>query len=164
MNCEKIISQLSSYIDGELNEKESFFIREHLFMCPDCRHEEELLRKTSFLLRNWQSMSIPDDFCKTVLAKAEDVPRQSWRSIIHAVRPLAGPKAFIRVAILGATALLLCLVIIFAITPLRKTPLVEPHPIPIETAQHKIDRNVQDSDVSPKYTTMAEIKVLGIWE
>ena len=164
MNCEKIKSQLSSYIDGELNEKESFFIREHLSICPDCCHEEELLRKTSFLIRSYEGMSLSNGFCETVLAKAENVPLQSRRSVIPAVRPFAGPKAFIKVAFYGAGVLLLCLLIIFAITPLRKTPTVEPPPTYIETAKHTIDKNNQNPMTSPKYTTMAEMKVLGIWE
>ncbi len=165
MNCEKIRSQLSPYIDGELNDKESFFIREHISICPDCRQEEETLRKTSYLMRNWESMPTPDDFCEALLAKAENMSRQSWRSAVLAVRPFAGPKAFIKVAIYGAAVLLLCSVItIFAITPFKKTPMVEPHSLQIEAAKHTVDKNTQDSVSLPKYTTMAEIKVLGIWE
>ena len=42
--------------------------------------------------------------------------------------------------------------------------MVEPHPIYIETVQNNANKNIQDSETLPKYTTMAEMKVLGIWE
>jgi anti-sigma factor RsiW len=165
MNCEKIKSQLSSYIDGELTEKENFFIQEHILVCPECSQEEESLRKTSGLLKSWENIPAPDSFCRVLLAKAEELPRQTQRSIINAVRPFAGPRASIKVAFYGAVVLLVCLLIlVFTTSPLRVTPLVEPHPIYAETIQNVENKTVQDIENLPRYTTMAEIKVLGIWE
>ncbi|MBM3210895.1 hypothetical protein FJZ33_01660 [Candidatus Poribacteria bacterium] len=165
MNCNKIKSQLSSYIDGELSEKESFFIREHLLICQDCHQEEEILRKTSHLVKRWENIPAPDSFHQVLLAKADKISHQPQGSTIHAVRPFTGPRWVIKVAFYGVAVLLLFLLIYsFTTSPQRETPSVEPHPIYANMRNNMQEKNIQNPEDLPIYTTMAKIKVLGIWE
>jgi len=189
MNCEKTKSQLSAYIDGEVSERDAAFIMEHIAICSDCNQEEQSLRRTSQLLGYWEEVRAPDGFCEALLARVESAPSHTaskrltlklWR-VIHAFRPLAGPRALIKVAAYGAAVLLLCVgVIFFTRLPLRRASMVEPLPIQTESAWHDTTlgspsarnseyndlttRSSKASEGSPRYTTMAEIKVAGIWE
>lgn len=166
MNCEKIKVQLSAYIDNEVSKKRSALIRKHLATCANCRHEEQLLRKTSRLMKNWEDVRAPDRFfCEALLAKAENVSRQPHRSIIHAVRPMAGPRSLIKVAVYGTAALLLCVgVILFARSPLKKATMVEPLPTHAEFVFQETDDTIGTSENSLRYTTMAQMKVAGMWK
>ncbi len=165
MNCEKIKAQLSAYIDGEASKRHSVLIRKHLTACADCRYEEQSLRETSRLLKNWEDVRTPDGFCEAVLAKAENVPRPPQRSIINAVRPLAGPRSLIKVTVYGMAVLLLCVgVMFFARSPLRRATTVEPLPLHIESASYEINDVTETFENSPRYTTMARMKVAEIWE
>jgi putative zinc finger protein len=165
MNCEKIKAQLSVYIDGEMSEKDAVAMREHIAACNDCAQAELLLRKTSRLIRSWENIPAPDGFCEVLLAKADNLSRQPRRSIIDAVRPLAGPGVLIKGTVYGAAVLLLCVaVIFFTKLPLKRTPTVEPLPTQTEPVTQNTDDTPQILEDSLTYTTMAEIKVSGIWE
>ena len=165
MNCEKVKAQLSAYIDGEVPEKNATAIREHVAVCADCAQAEQQLRRASRLLKSWEDVPAPDDFCEALLAKAENVSRQPRRSIFNAVRPLAGPGAFVRVAVYGAAVLLLCVAVIFLTKlPLRRAPSAEPLPTQTESALQNADGSIQTLDDSLRYTTMAEMKVARIWK
>jgi anti-sigma factor (TIGR02949 family) len=166
MNCEKIKDQLSAYIDGEMPEEDATAIKKHIAVCADCAQEEQLLRKTSQMVRRWGDVPAPDGFCEALLVKAANMSRRPRRSFLFAVRPFAGPGAFVRVAVYGAAVLLLCVaVIFFTRLPLRKAPSVEPLPIQTEpalSALQEVDEPIAED--SPKYTTMANMKVAAIWE
>ncbi len=165
MNCEKIKAQLSVYIDGEMSEKDAVAIREHIAACADCAQAELMLCKTSRLIRSWENIPAPDGFCEVLLAKADNLSRQPRRSIIDAVRPLAGPGVLIKGTVYGAAVLLLCVaVIFFTKLPLRRAPTAEPLPTQTESALQKADDAVQIFDDSLKYTTMAEMKVARTWK
>jgi len=125
MNCEDLQSRLSAYIDGEVSAEEAELIREHLSICSDCAHEEELLCRTSDFLSRWKNLRAPDGFCEALLAKADDPSFRPRRIIRYAVRPFADPKAFVKMAFYGAAVLLLCVgVIFFASLPFERTPMV----------------------------------------
>ena len=165
MNCEKIKARLSAYIDGEVAEKDITLIREHIAVCADCDQEEQLLRKTSELLKHWENVRAPDGFCEALLAKAEDLSRRPRRSIANAVRPLAGPRALAKVAFYGAAVLFLCVVVIFSVkSPWKRASMVEPLPTQTKLVYQKTDDDIQVVEVLPRYTTMAEVKVAGIWK
>ena len=164
MNCEKAKSQLSAYMDGQLSEKDAVAIRRHISICSDCSEELLSLYKTSELLDYWESFRAPDGFCEALLAKAEGISHQPHRSIRDAVRPLADPSAFLKVAIYGVAVLVLLLGFFFFVElPLRRSSTVEPLPT-ITKAHLQPAHNVFQIDESePEYTTMAEVKTAGIW-
>jgi anti-sigma factor RsiW len=166
MDCEKVKAQLSAYIDGEVAEKDAASIKEHIAICADCSQEEQLLRKTSELLRHWENTPAPDGFCEALLAKAENISHRPRRSIVHAVRPLAGPRALIKMVAYGAAVLLLCVGVIFfaRLRSQTRAPMVEPLPTQIESVSQKMDDTVQSFENLTRYTTMAEMKVAGMWK
>ncbi len=165
MNCEKVKAQLSAYIDGEATEDDATVIKGHIAVCADCAQAERLLRKTSQLLKSWENVPAPDGFCEALLVKAESMSRRPRRSLIPAVRPFAGPGAFVRVAVYGAAVLLLCVAFLFFTKlPLRKAPSVEPLPTQTQFVSQEIDDTTSVLEDSLKYTTMAEMKVAAIWE
>ena len=164
MNCEKVKAQLSTYLDGEVTGKEACFITEHIAVCDDCSQEEQLLRKSSELLKHWENPPVPDGFCEALLARAENESRQPRRTIINAVRPLAGPRARIKMAFCGAVVLLMCIgIVLFTRPSLKKAPMVEPLPSIVEFPRQNVDEAAQGSENSIRYTTMAEIKIAGMW-
>jgi len=165
MDCEKVKAQLSAYIDDELSDRNAALIRDHIETCADCYQEEQLLRKTSELLKNWENVQAPDGFCEALLAKAEEVSRLPRRSIANAVRPLAGPRVFAKVAFCGAALLFLCVIVFFSVkSPFKRSPLVEPLPTLVSPVLQKTDDTTQAADSLTRYTTMAEVKIAGILE
>jgi hypothetical protein len=50
LNCRRVNSLLSAYIDGELTGEEMLTVRAHLGYCPDCQMEHEALLQTKRLL------------------------------------------------------------------------------------------------------------------
>ncbi len=55
--CRNLLSQLSDYIDGELEEALCAQIEHHLAGCPDCRAVVDTLEKTIKLYRATASRS-----------------------------------------------------------------------------------------------------------
>jgi hypothetical protein len=174
MNCDKVKEKLSEYIDGELNQADTAFIRHHMAICSVCNQEERLLRSASRLLRNWENIKAPDGFCEALLAKAENVSRQSRRTIIDAVRPITGPGTLFRTVVYGAAVMLLFVgIMFFTKSFLREVPMVEPPPTYANPESQmfadnpkKLSYNIADQTVdnSPTFTTMAEMKIAGVWK
>src|SRR4029079_16126721 len=77
MRCAECRELLSGHIDGELMAAESQNVRDHLAECAECAREEELLARTSTLLRQ-----------RLVRHSAPDVLKARIRSA------LAQPNAF----------------------------------------------------------------------
>lgn len=50
MNCRRINSLLSAYLDSELTGAEMLSVRDHLDRCDACREEYEALRETKRLV------------------------------------------------------------------------------------------------------------------
>ena len=50
MNCRRVNSLLSAYLDAELTGEEMLAVRSHLGYCPDCQMEHEALLQTKRLL------------------------------------------------------------------------------------------------------------------
>ena len=59
--CEQVLSQLSDYIDGELEASLCAELEAHLAECPDCRVMVDTLRKTVTLYRTQAKAALPSD-------------------------------------------------------------------------------------------------------
>ena len=59
--CRNLLSQLSDYIDGELEETLCAEIEQHMADCPDCRAVVNTLEKTIELYRNTERAEVPID-------------------------------------------------------------------------------------------------------
>jgi anti-sigma factor (TIGR02949 family) len=59
--CRELLSQLSEYIDGELEEALCARLEAHLAVCPDCQLMVDTVRKTIVLYRSQASTELPSD-------------------------------------------------------------------------------------------------------
>lgn len=71
MNCRKVCSLLSSYLDGELAGVEQIQIREHLRNCSCCNEEHDSLQQTKRLLATLAVRSPRHGFDDTILRRIE---------------------------------------------------------------------------------------------
>lgn len=51
-NCQNMLTFLSDFVDGELNQELCFQIETHLSECPDCSIVVDTLKKTISLYQN----------------------------------------------------------------------------------------------------------------
>ena len=75
--CKNLLSQLSDYIDGELEAALCAEIEHHMAGCPDCRAVVNTLEKTIELYRTTGRAEVPPDVQNrlyTVL-KLEDIAK-----------------------------------------------------------------------------------------
>jgi anti-sigma factor RsiW len=59
--CINLLSQLSDYIDGELEDTLCAEIEQHMADCPDCRAVVNTLEKTITLYRSAGRAEVPQD-------------------------------------------------------------------------------------------------------
>jgi anti-sigma factor RsiW len=66
--CRQLFSQLSEYLDRELDEKTCSEIDAHLEGCVPCRVCMETLKKTVNICRNLDDEDVPPDFSERLKA------------------------------------------------------------------------------------------------
>ena len=59
MNCKEFKSNIASFIDGELDDKETAEFEVHFTSCQNCRMELESLKKCSTVLRGLLKAETP---------------------------------------------------------------------------------------------------------
>ena len=82
MNCRRVASLLSAYIDGELNGVEMLAIREHLSGCETCREDYESLRATKQLLSRMPNVSPREDFARAILNRLDPDEMPMYRRML----------------------------------------------------------------------------------
>ena len=62
-NCQNMLTYLSDFVDGELNQDLCFQIETHLSQCPDCSIVVDTLKKTIYLYQNSSNSfeQVPDE-------------------------------------------------------------------------------------------------------
>jgi anti-sigma factor (TIGR02949 family) len=62
-NCQNMLTFLSDFVDGELNQDLCLQIETHLSQCPDCSIVVDTLKKTIYLYQksSISSEKVPDD-------------------------------------------------------------------------------------------------------
>ena len=61
MNCKKVILELTSYLDGALDDSVRFDLELHLARCTDCRLVVDTTRKTIQIFCNSEPVPLPAD-------------------------------------------------------------------------------------------------------
>lgn len=74
MTCERVLEQLSDYLDGELSPAGMAGVQSHLRGCPGCEQEHQALRQTVQLLAVHGRQTIPIDCRAQVLARLREAP------------------------------------------------------------------------------------------
>jgi anti-sigma factor RsiW len=79
--CRPFRSQLSAYLDGELQVPRRDAVRSHLEFCPGCRLELQRLERLAGYLREVQTPEVPEALTKRILTAASSTtfaPRRPW--------------------------------------------------------------------------------------
>jgi len=95
VNCRRIQSLLSAYLDGELTGEEMISVRHHLSACEYCGDEYRSLQVVKKLLGSLDSIDASGEWSNSVTAKAYAGSRPWWEKTIsnewlsiQLVRPL----------------------------------------------------------------------------
>jgi anti-sigma factor RsiW len=117
VNCRKVCSLLSAYIDGELTGAETLRIREHLSKCSTCRDEHESLLSTKLMISSLRVAEPDPGFEERLLECVRSVsPERPWLHRIQAAFALGGPGLRVRAAALFAAASLIILALSVRLT------------------------------------------------
>ena len=82
MECTRTQDMLSSYLDGDLSDREQEEIAGHMRQCSRCAEEERALRETLSLLRNLPAEAAPPELLKGVkLRIAEKTAVPLWKKV-----------------------------------------------------------------------------------
>lgn len=101
MKCSKAKRLIPRYLDSELQQAVADELQNHLSACPNCRGEEQELRKASALLDQWTPVE-PDGSFEGVLRRLEQpararmprFPVPGWAAAALAVVSLATGAVF----------------------------------------------------------------------
>jgi hypothetical protein len=79
MECAKFLSQLSAYLDGELEEGEKKLVEEHLASCKSCAARFKELKTTVSFLRKTEEVEIPVKFQRRISEAVRAEIKQSGK-------------------------------------------------------------------------------------
>jgi anti-sigma factor RsiW len=84
MNCNKVLSRLHAYVDGEVPAKLMRKMEEHLSACPSCRGQVESIRQVDYILDNLAVPPLPQGFSASVMAEARrrTLPKSEERPLL----------------------------------------------------------------------------------
>jgi len=111
MECERMETRISPYLDGELGSAEKEALEAHLRDCTRCREMLKILREVSASLRNLPEVEISPDLERRLLA-IPDRKRRFRFSLDFLARPALQPA-------LAAATVLLTVVSFYAFSPQR---------------------------------------------
>lgn len=112
MNCHKVQSLISAYVDCELAGLEMLAIRRHLSECAECNNEFESLLRVKRAFGSLSAKHPADDLASRICAQLDSVPLPPYQAMIAAIRKhLTTPSSHLRWATAGIGAFALLLVL-----------------------------------------------------
>jgi len=97
MNCRRVISLMSAYVDGELTGADMLEIRRHLSECSECAEEHESILLTKVAVSRLRTAAPQVDLAKSIISRLDDVrvsPRQrAVNSLIGFIHGRLSPVA-----------------------------------------------------------------------
>lgn len=103
MSCQKVLSLLSAYVDGEVQPADGEFIESHLATCASCAHELEMLQRTTAMLGNTPELDPPAFLLEQI--EAATVKRPSvWGRLRAVFSPVQRVPEYARWAVAGVAA------------------------------------------------------------
>ena len=92
MSCNKVLSQLSAFVDGEMSGVEMQQFRSHISQCSDCRDEFDRIRGVQAVLRDLPQTPEPSPFLVEKIQKRihDSRPNYLRLALIVAVPALCG--------------------------------------------------------------------------
>jgi len=98
MLCDKIIKQLSAFLDGELTAQEKLAVRSHLDSCAGCRRELEELQQTVRAVSGLPRVPAPPGFCAKALSGLDGAEAEMREDRVPRWRMFWGAAAAILIA------------------------------------------------------------------
>ncbi|MCE5323992.1 zf-HC2 domain-containing protein [bacterium] len=92
MNCRRVVSLMSAYVDGELTGAEMLEIRRHLGDCTDCTEEYESIRLVKQMLFRLDAVKPRQDLAASILTTLDAVEVPRYQKIINSVVNLMHQK------------------------------------------------------------------------
>ncbi len=83
MKCEKVLSQLSLFLDGMLEDKYISEVSQHLRSCTDCGSEFSRLKALTNELKDLPAVDAPDYLRSLVAMRIDNARNESWRSSLR---------------------------------------------------------------------------------
>ena len=81
MNCNKVIQELTSYLDGVLDSDMRADLELHLARCTDCRVVVDTTRKTIQIFCNSEPVPLPEDVRQRLHTALMDWFRRNAKTI-----------------------------------------------------------------------------------
>ncbi len=127
MSCREILSMLSAYIDGEVQEADADMITEHLAQCASCAREFSLLQRTAGVLASVPEVEPPASLLEEI--EAATVKRPGFGKRLRAAfEPVIRAPAYARWAAVTVAAGVLIAVLVFQPGMERQPPFGPPQP------------------------------------
>jgi anti-sigma factor RsiW len=70
VNCNKVLSRLHAYLDGEVSAELMREIEQHLSTCPACRSQVERIRQVHDMLEDLPVPRLPQEFVARLMTRA----------------------------------------------------------------------------------------------
>jgi len=102
MDCKKVKSLLSAYIDQELNPSLEKEVRAHLEECLACKREVEELRKTISQVKSLPKMEVPEGFPRKVQQRIAETSPSPKSPLLRLSLPAVATAAVIILAVIIA--------------------------------------------------------------
>ncbi|MEN6357127.1 MAG: zf-HC2 domain-containing protein [Armatimonadota bacterium] len=83
MNCRRVVSLMSAYVDGELTGVEMLEIRRHLGDCADCAEEYESIRLVKQMLFRLDAVKPRADFAASIMTNLDAVEVPRYQKILN---------------------------------------------------------------------------------
>jgi len=101
MECDNIKENLVGYLDGKLDKNTSEEILKHLSICTECSKELEQLKRSWELLGEYEPISVPQDFSRKILARAETESAYEFQPLFSTWTPYIAAAAVFLLAVSG---------------------------------------------------------------
>lgn len=107
MNCRRVVSLMSAYVDGELAGREMLAIRRHISECPDCAEEYESIRFTKESLARMRTVTPREGLASDIIASITEADVPAHERVLNGLRRLLHEKLSPVAAALAASGVAL---------------------------------------------------------
>jgi predicted anti-sigma-YlaC factor YlaD len=81
MDCHGVRNNISSYIDGEIDDNQAILVKKHIDDCTTCTYEYQRMLKAWKTLELWHEIEPPEYMKKTILYRITHENLTLWRNI-----------------------------------------------------------------------------------
>jgi len=125
MNCRRVVSLMSAYVDGELTGVEMLEIRRHISECEECAQEHDAVRLTKQAVSRLRTVAPREDFVHSILARLDEVEVPPYQRVANAAADFVHRKLSPVAAALAASGVALVILSASGVDNVRP----ESHPI-----------------------------------